>query len=289
MSIFLGTGASEGIPAAFCNCPTCTRAREFGGRNIRYRSSFLIDEENIIDLGPDFYHQVTENRLNMIGLRNIFVTHSHEDHISIPELGTRSSAIPNPEQTVNIYGSEKALGFIHDMMLRYLPSENRKKPNHCFSLYRFQALKPFETYFIDGLTVVPIESSHYGTAPDELGMNYLITDRASRRFLYACDTGWYGENSWDYLRNNEIKPDYLVIECTYGTWELPYHSPGHLDYANLRLFLEKMSELGCITTETPVYVTHISHLNAHGYDEMRAYFNSLPWNLIQAYDGMRIE
>ena len=24
-------------------------------------------------------------------------------------------------------------------------------------------------------------------------------------------------------------------------------------------------------------------------DEMRAYFNSLPWNLIQAYDGMRIE
>lgn len=288
MSIFLGTGASEGIPAAFCDCPTCTKARSLGGHNIRYRSSFIIDGENMIDPGPDFYHQVTVNRINMHGLKNIFITHSHEDHISIPELGTRSSAIPNPKETVTVYASEKSINFIQDMMLRFLPSENRNKPNHCFSLYRFQTLKPFETYRIDDLTVVAIESSHYGTAPGEIGFNYLITDKDSRRFLYACDTGWYGENSWDYLRDHNVELDYLAIECTYGTWELPYHSSGHLDYANLLLFLEKLSELGCISVKTPVYVTHISHLNAQGYDEMREYFDGLPWNLIPAYDGMRI-
>ena len=96
MSIFLGTGASEGIPAAFCSCSNCERARHRGGKNIRSRSSFLIDEKSIIDFGPDFYWQVTVNGLNMQQLQHIFITHTHEDHLSVPELGTRNSGVPAP-------------------------------------------------------------------------------------------------------------------------------------------------------------------------------------------------
>ena len=34
---FLGTGAAEGIPALFCQCPLCRKAEAAGGREIRTR------------------------------------------------------------------------------------------------------------------------------------------------------------------------------------------------------------------------------------------------------------
>ena len=50
---FLGTAASEGYPNPFCDCANCQRARELGGSNLRKRCALLIDDELLIDLGPD--------------------------------------------------------------------------------------------------------------------------------------------------------------------------------------------------------------------------------------------
>jgi phosphoribosyl 1,2-cyclic phosphate phosphodiesterase len=46
---FNGTAAAEGFPAVFCECKYCKKARELGGKNIRTRSSCLINEEYLID------------------------------------------------------------------------------------------------------------------------------------------------------------------------------------------------------------------------------------------------
>lgn len=32
---YWGTGASEGLPAVFCDCENCQKARRLGGKNIR--------------------------------------------------------------------------------------------------------------------------------------------------------------------------------------------------------------------------------------------------------------
>ena len=56
---YLGTGAAEGIPAVFCHCNICNHARLKGGRNIRTRSQLLVDDNILIDFGPDsFMHSL---------------------------------------------------------------------------------------------------------------------------------------------------------------------------------------------------------------------------------------
>lgn len=52
---YLGTAAAEGIPAIFCECDTCKKARSLGGRNIRTRSQAIIDENVLIDFPADTY------------------------------------------------------------------------------------------------------------------------------------------------------------------------------------------------------------------------------------------
>ncbi|HPC76977.1 MAG TPA: carbon-phosphorus lyase, partial [bacterium] len=42
--MFLGTAAAEGWPGVFCSCDYCKKARELGGKNIRTRSSVLIEK-----------------------------------------------------------------------------------------------------------------------------------------------------------------------------------------------------------------------------------------------------
>ena len=46
---YLGTAASEGLPAPFCTCEVCRRAREAGGKSVRTRSQALVDESLLID------------------------------------------------------------------------------------------------------------------------------------------------------------------------------------------------------------------------------------------------
>jgi phosphoribosyl 1,2-cyclic phosphate phosphodiesterase len=48
--LFLGTAAAEGFPGLFCNCASCREARALGGKNLRMRSSLLINEDLLIDL-----------------------------------------------------------------------------------------------------------------------------------------------------------------------------------------------------------------------------------------------
>ena len=50
---FLGTAAANAFPEAFCKCANCARARALGGPSLRKRSAALINNDLLIDLGPD--------------------------------------------------------------------------------------------------------------------------------------------------------------------------------------------------------------------------------------------
>ncbi|MBR7132090.1 MAG: hypothetical protein IKD04_01015 [Clostridia bacterium] len=287
-SVILGTGASEGIPAPFCECPTCTRAREMGGKYNRTRSDFLIDEESLIDYGPDIYNQCVKNGISLRGLKNIFITHSHEDHIFASELMLRSACRPFLEGKVKIFGSDLTLKQITHFAKQYVMPVNVGKETFFEKNYELVPLEAYKTYDISGMKVTPIYASHYGYGVDELGYNYIITNKEGKTFLYASDTGWYRQNTWDHLKNCGIKFDFAVIECTYGDHELPDYLEGHFDYKNLKFALEKLEDFGNIDTTTPLYLTHICHLNTLGPDEMVDFFSSWDWNIIPGYDGLQI-
>ena len=50
---FLGTAAAEGVPAVFCNCETCKRAKARGGKDVGTRSQILIDDDTLFDFPMD--------------------------------------------------------------------------------------------------------------------------------------------------------------------------------------------------------------------------------------------
>ena len=52
--LFLGTAAAECCPNPFCSCDFCERIRNStDSRERRRRSALLLDQENLIDFGPD--------------------------------------------------------------------------------------------------------------------------------------------------------------------------------------------------------------------------------------------
>ena len=59
----LGSGAAEAIPDPYCSCEVCQTARREGGRHIRARSAALLNDDLLIDLGPDVVSAVSQFRL----------------------------------------------------------------------------------------------------------------------------------------------------------------------------------------------------------------------------------
>ena len=89
---YLGTAAAEGIPAMFCMCPCCQRIRshyETNPKDVRMRTSALIDDTLQIDFGPDAFQQMLKYQLDYANLRSVLITHSHDDHICIGNLLSR--------------------------------------------------------------------------------------------------------------------------------------------------------------------------------------------------------
>src|SRR2546425_1124013 len=93
----LGTGAAEGCPGLFCDCNICRRSRELGGKNLRSRSSALIDKTLKIDLAPDTFHHVLTHGLDLTAVEYLLFTHAHDDHFAVQELQYMSwMFVPKP-------------------------------------------------------------------------------------------------------------------------------------------------------------------------------------------------
>ena len=77
--LFLGTGASSGVPVIGCTCDVCRSKSPY---NKRDRPSILltINQKNIlIDPGPDFRQQAL--KFGIKHLDAVIITHTHYDHI----------------------------------------------------------------------------------------------------------------------------------------------------------------------------------------------------------------
>ena len=78
---YLGTAAAEAVPAPFCGCEVCERARERGGRNVRTRSQALLDGRLLIDFPADTYLHALREGLRLYEIGSCIVTHCHSDHL----------------------------------------------------------------------------------------------------------------------------------------------------------------------------------------------------------------
>ena len=65
---FLGTAAAPSMPIPFCICKVCKDARRVGGKNLRRRSSLMINDDLLVDIGPDIATASFEYGLSLAGV-----------------------------------------------------------------------------------------------------------------------------------------------------------------------------------------------------------------------------
>ena len=265
---FLGTGAAEGFPALFSRTPINREALRRGGKNLRLRSGILVDETIRVDLCPDALAQVHKYpQRDLTALKHLLFTHTHDDHFAARELQYLScNFAPDREGPLSVWGSEQALTKLQNEVEHFFEAP----PLRC------RALEPFVEVPVGHLFVTPLMAHH---KTDELCFNFLFRDKANdTRLLYASDTGWYAQETWDFLENLPL--DAAIIECGRGISQSPYE--GHLTLEQCITFKAKLA----LKPGAPVYLTHICHTGLLLHEEMSEL--CAPHGISVAYDGLEL-
>ncbi|HXH61409.1 MAG TPA: MBL fold metallo-hydrolase [Fimbriimonadaceae bacterium] len=262
----LGTGGADGIPAFYSDTRVSQHARANGGKNVRSRSAAIVDGVLKIDLGPDTWHQLVREGQDARDWIALLVTHSDDDHFSIDEL----QYAVYPFNVMEFFGFPI---FGNQIVCRQIIE---RYPNWPFEVTE---TKQFQTLEIAEYRVTPVEANH---KRDEDSHNYLIEDGRSV-FLYATDTGYWFDRTWNYLQG--ITLDGLILECSEGFAPTPYN--GHLDAQEFLAVIDRLKRMGTVTDRTQIVTTHHSHNGEATHDELEAFFS--PYNIQVGYDGLTIE
>jgi len=273
--LYLGTGASEGIPAVFCSCPVCMEARVKKGRNIRTRSQALLDGTVLFDFPPDsFLHYIASGfrTLDLPAIRHLFITHSHMDHFYANELHMRRPVFvaSRPVEILHVYGNKT----VEEIILNLQRIQNSAPCND------FHHAKPFEPIEFDGYRITPFTALHDQSEE----CLFYAAEHNGKTLLYAHDTGFFPEPVWEYLSRVKFHFDLVSLDCTFSDKKDGRNHMGIPDCVDVR---GRLAATGAADSNTVYVLSHFSHNGGLNHDDLcRAAANE---KFIVAYDGMEIE
>lgn len=266
---FAGTGASEGYPGVFCSCASCQAARAQGGRNLRCRSSLMINDDVWIDPGPDMIGASIRFGLTLHKIKTFLVTHVHGDHFHLHSLVMRRKDFTSdttPEFAA-IFGSSDIKTALEE-------------PFSDLSSMRLEAhvVTPGERWQHIGYAFQAFRAQH---GNGELRCLFYSIDEGKRRVLYATDTGAFYDETWQALTGQRF--DAIILEETMGRRDSTQHTgiTGFLDHA------DRFRREGMLLPGGQMIATHFSHTANPLHDELVAFF--APHGVTVAYDGMSVD
>lgn len=274
---YLGTAAAEGMPAIFCECEYCKKAREKGGKNIRTRSQSLIDGRLLIDFPADTYFHCITNNIDLTYIENLLITHTHGDHFLPKELLNRKKGMAVLGENVkplNIYCTKPAFDALEPLF----------SSNHMIEDGRatLNLIEPYESFFVDGYKVTTLKANHDQNSG---AINYII-QKDGKTMLYGHDSGPFLDETWEFLKENNFKFDLVSLDCTMALGDDGWGM--HMSLNENCQIRDKMRELNIVTDKTVFVANHYSHKDSHGiYDDIKPVAESK--NIIPTYDGIEIE
>ena len=276
---FLGTAAANAFPEAFCSCRNCAQARLLGGRSLRKRSALLINDDLLIDLGPDI---MTASQIHAVPLNRVrycLQTHPHADHLDLSHLLSRSPAYGVVGAPVlEFYASRETLERADEVFQRdlavfsLLSPETEKQLN--FKAHQIQAFKPFRA---GPYAVTAFPANH---APGMGAMLYAI-ETSGRAIFYGSDTAALFEDTWQVIRERGIRFDLVILDHTYGRDQ---SGTDHLNAEQVSEHAARMRAEGVLQGGARVLATHIAHEGNPAHDELDALAREHGYEI--AYDGL---
>lgn len=276
---FLGTAAATSYPLAFCRCDFCNKARELGGKDYRKRSSIIINDDLLIDMGPDIMSASFMYGKSIADIRYCLQTHSHSDHFDASHLTTRIPeymGINTPP--LKLYGSEATLrkmsemvrneGYVSDI---FDPKEKERLNIEIFSV------KPLQNFSF-GKYQVTVYSSDHDKSIDSL--LYVIKE-SDFTVLYGTDTDLLPEETWSGFRDAKLKFNVVILDHTYGP---NADSGGHLNANRFVECIQRMRKENMLVENVIILATHISHEGNPTHDALSEYASQFGYDI--AYDGL---
>ncbi|MCH5161115.1 MAG: hypothetical protein J1G04_03705 [Clostridiales bacterium] len=273
---FLGTSAAEGVPAVFCNCPTCTRAKEKGGKEIRTRSQILIDDDILFDFPMDTYMHMLRYKLDLSAISRVLITHAHMDHCYPQEFCMRGGPFAHEltREKIEIFCNSS----VKDMFLSDSSREMREEVGKNIDL---RVLHPYDRVEAPDLTIIALPAQH--TVSEECLVYYV--ERGNIGAVLLNDTGPLDRRVYERLKDMGAKVDIAVLDCTYGAVK---HGNGrHMGLYDAAEQAEIMRSVGLFNDGAHIVVTHLSHNTDLDYDGMQTKAGAL--GITVAYDGYTVE
>lgn len=246
----LGSGTSQGIPVIGCHCKVCLSEDK---KDTRTRVSVHIEMEDgfkfLIDVGPDFRHQMLANGLDDVDA--ILVTHEHNDHIA--GLDDVRPINFNQHKALPLYARNQVIDQIKHRFAYIFNSDYPGLPNVYCNAINGDHLK------INGHDVNIINVIH-GKLPV---IGFRIND-----FAYITDASFIPVDEVEKLKGLDV----LFLNAL--------HHRSHHSHFNLEQALGMAEKISAKQT----FLTHISHfMGLHNEVDTQ-----LPSKINLAYDGMNI-
>ncbi len=266
--VFLGTAAAEGYPGIFCNCPNCIEARALGGRSRRYRSALLVNDNLLIDFGPDLLAAAQRFNLNFTCVTTGLVSHAHMDHFIpgnfIMHKDDFTAGLPLP--IMRVFGPADVTGPLAQIIRNDATFRLDPHPIH-----------PFDTWSSDGYTITAFRANHALEYPEAV---FYSIDDGRHSLLYATDTGPFFDDTWEALAGHTF--DTIILEETMGNGEYAQH----LGFDGFVEHVRRMRVQGMLRPGGRILATHFSHSGNPTHEKLEAILT--PHGVEVAYDGLEI-
>ena len=270
---FLGTAAAEGFPGSFCNCEYCQNVRNLGEKYFRTRCQSIIDGKILIDMPADTYYHFLKYGIRGDQIETVIFTHTHADHFYQKELDMRGAG----------YGKNMEVQKLNLLIPANATEKIDRLGKHTKDIMNVVVAEPYKTVKFGDYEITPLKARHgYGA----IDANIYLIKKGDKSFLYGHDTGYFYDEVFDYLKDNNVYLNGLTLDCCYAS--LPISDEGaHMGYPNNERVLNRLEELGVIDKNTKRVINHFSH-NVNPVQEVIEK-ESEHLNCIVAYDGMTLE
>lgn len=276
----LGTAAATSVPLAFCSCPTCLTARARGGKDIRRRSSLLVNDDLLIDLGADTVIASMEFGCDLSKVRYWLQTHAHADHFDPGHLITRTADYgAEGVLPMTLYASPRTIAHMSNMLDEEEEGADLSDPAMLRALQlAVVPAHPGRPQMLGDYTVYAIPVLHDASVGS---MIFALTD-GTHALLYATDTPNFDDDVWSALRDTGLRFDCVLLDHTLGGDNL--RCPTHLNAAQVRQIAYELHTRELVSPNSHIYATHISHEFNATHEELS--HEAAKYGYKIAYDGM---
>lgn len=278
---FLGTAAATSYPLVFCRCDYCNQARELGGKDFRKRSSVIINEDLLVDMGPDIMSASFMHNKSMVNIRYCLQTHSHSDHFDASHFTTRMPEYMGVDTSpLQLYGSEATLKKMSEMLRNegYMANLFDPKEKERMNL-EVIPVKPLQSFEVGKYQVTAFSTNHDTLVNSLL---YSITENNFTVF-YGTDTDALPEETWNGFHEKKLRFNTVILDHTYGP---DAGSGGHLNANRFVEHIKRMRREDLLAKNARIIATHISHEGNPIHSELSKYAAQFGYEI--AYDGLVI-